>query len=316
MRAPLSAGEDLAYWNTQGQAVGRQHVARRAAPGLVPVPTTCTRQRLPLDYQGKAQAVAGMLDRLEAADGFLLDPQGLRLAKLRMHVGFAARAHAVSEKRAHREHAVMVTLTYRGDNSAWRADQLTQAIRRFRAWCSRRCIACRYVWVAELQERGVIHYHLLAWMPRSVTMPKWDKQGWWPHGMTKTERARNAVPYLLKYLSKDASKSFGSFPRGARLYGVGGLDASLRRARSWLNRPSFVQGNSSVNDGWRRAKGGGWMDLHGFVWPSEYRMVRVGDQRGVVRVHEHPRSIEASGPFSWNPHTQASAIAAPSVMVH
>jgi len=252
-----------------------------------------------------------VLERLDRAGGFVLDQQGLRLRRLRMNVGVAARCHAVSESKARREHAVMVTLTYAGSNDEWRAEHLGRAVDRFRKWCNRRGIKARYVWVAELQKRGVIHYHLVAWLPRSVSMPKWDKQGWWPHGMTRTEVARHAVPYLLKYLSKDASKQFGSFPRGARLYGVGGLDASLRRCRAWLNRPSFVQGNASVADVWRRAKGGGWVDPDGVVWPSEFRPIVVNGARGLVRAHTHERAIEAAGPFSWidQPQRQAGAAA-------
>lgn len=311
-RAPVEPGLELAYWHAQAGALNQGQVwqggGEAGRPGLVSVPTTQTRQRQGLQVHAAEGAErVRLLEQVEAADAFVLDPQGLRLAKLRMNVGFSARCHAVSEKRAHREHAVMVTLTYRGDNSQWQPFHLTGATDRFRKWCRRRGIACRYVWVAELQQRGVIHYHLVAWLPKSVSMPKWDKQGWWPHGMTRTERARNAVPYLLKYLSKDASKQFGSFPRGARLYGVGGLDASLRRCRTWLNRPAFVQANSSIDDKWRRAKGGGWVDPHGEIWPSEFELVRVAEGRGVRRVCTHPRSIEAAGPFSWIDQPQREA---------
>lgn len=291
---------DLARLNAAGVQTWKEGGARSAEPGLVSVQTTQTRQRVcPQVHRGDAIERVGLVERARADDGWVIDSQGLRLAKLRMHVGFAARAHAVSEKRAHREQAVMVTLTYRGDNTQWKPTHLTEATNRFRIWCRRRGIGCRYVWVAELQERGVIHYHLIAWLPLHERMPMWDRRGWWPHGMTRTERARNAVPYLLKYLSKDASKSFGSFPRGARLYGVGGLDPALRRARAWLNRPSFVQGNSSIDDPWKRAKGGGWQDPQGNVWKSEFELTRIGEARGVRRVRTHARSIEAAGPFSW-----------------
>lgn len=267
--------------------------ASAASLGLVSVQTSRPRAGLDIDK-------ARLLERLEGEGGFLLDPQGLRIRRLRMHVGVAARMHAVSQHATRRERAVMVTLTYRGDNSDWCAKHIAEAVQRFRKWCARRGIACRYVWVAELQQRGVIHYHLVAWLPRSVSMPKWDKQGWWPHGMTRTEVARHAVPYLLKYLSKDASKSFGGFPRGARIYGVGGLDASLRRARAWLSRPAFLQGSSSVDDVWRRATGGGWVDRStGEHVPSEFRSICVSGARAVVRVYRHPVLIQAAGPFSW-----------------
>jgi Protein of unknown function (DUF3296). len=28
-----------------------------------------------------------------------------------------------------------------------------------------------YVWVAELQKRGALHYHVLLWLPRGLTLP-------------------------------------------------------------------------------------------------------------------------------------------------
>lgn len=270
--------------------------AARSAAGLVSVPTS-----------GPCRAV------VEAA--VLRDQRGLlgpdvelsRLARLRRSIGFAARAHAVSERGHRSDVPWMVTLTYRGSNADWDARHVSEAVQCFRKWCNRCGYACRYVWVAELQQRGVIHYHLCCWLPRGVRMPKWDVRSsghgragvWWPHGMTNRKVARNAVPYLMKYMSKGSAGTFGSLPKGARIYGVGGLEHSLRRARRWLGLPAFVQARSSLHDEWRRAAGGGWSDAEGVTWPSEWRRCWAGDRWGLERVEDHGRPFDASGPFSW-----------------
>lgn len=267
----------------------------RAAPGLVSVPTSDTRPSAALVEAIKRGERA---DLMQGVGAFQIDAQARRLASLRMQVGFAARGHAVAEKGSRSDDCLMLTLTYRGTNADWQPRHISEFLKRVRQWMARRGNACRYVWVAELQQRGVIHYHVALWVPRGTYLPKADKRGWWPHGMTRTEKARAAVPYLLKYLSKDTSKTFGSFPDGSRIYGIGGLDHAIRRARRWLGLPSFVQANSSIHDDWRRAKGGGWFAPSGEHYPSEFARVLVGGVWALVRVAHHPRALDAAGPFS------------------
>jgi hypothetical protein len=226
------------------------------------------------------------------------DAEARRLSQLRMHVGFAARSHCVQPSKGG-DDCLMVTLTYAGDNEDWSPRHVSTFVQRVREWMKRRELPCRYVWVAELQKRGVIHYHVALWVPRGMKLPKPDEQGWWPHGMTRIEVARAAVPYLLKYLSKDTSKTFGRFPKGARIYGTGGLEHSMRRARRWLRLPAFVQGNSSIDDDWKRVEGGGWCSPTGEHYESEFRRLWIGGAPAMERVHQYPRSIEAAGPFSW-----------------
>lgn len=271
--------------------------ARRVAPGLVSVPTT--RSGGFTAPVAAAEADAGRAERLKQVGAFVLDKAGKRFSDLRRAVGFAARAHAVSEKGKRSDVAWMVTLTYVGDNSDWQGTHLTTAMSLVRKWCSRNGYPCRYVWVAELQKRGVIHYHAVYWLPKGVAMPKWDRRGWWPHGMTNTLKARHATAYLMSYLKKGDLESRGSLPKGARNYGVGGLDHSLRRARRWLGLPKFIQGNSSILDDWRRVVGGGWLSPDGEHFQSEFQQVMVGGVRALIRVCTHPVQLEPAGPFSW-----------------
>jgi hypothetical protein len=191
----------------------------------------------------------------------------------------------------------MVTLTYSGDNRDWRPDHITAALKACREWARRQGFKLRYVWVAELQTRGVIHYHACIWLPHGVRMPKWDCRGWWPHGMSNRKVARKAVPYLMKYLSKGSFD--GSFPHGCRVHGAGGLERDFRRARSWLALPRFVQGCSSVYGTWKRRTGGGWLSPSGEHVVSEFRRVLVAGCHALQRVARHPTLIDASGPFCW-----------------
>jgi hypothetical protein len=144
-----------------------------------------------------------------------------------------------------------VTLTYRrvGD---WQANHVGKAIERFRQWCRRLGLHCRYTWVAELQQRGAMHYHLLVWLPVGVSMPHWDRvpdrkrAPFWPHGMSNTEVARSGVGYLMKYLSKLGG--LHRFPKGARLYGIGGLDSVARAVRTWYNLPQWAKAAHGVGE--------------------------------------------------------------------
>lgn len=267
--------------------------------GLVSVPTTCTQVLTPSQVLGEAVRRGERADVAKAVDSFATDPGARRLARLRMGVGFGARAHAVSERGHRSDVPYMVTLTYRGVDD-WKPDHITQALRAVRMWASRLGFKLRYVWVAEMQKRGAIHYHLCIWLPRGVRMPKWDNRGWWPYGMTQRVIARNAIGYLLKYLSKGSDLAF---PKGARVYSVGGLEHSLRRARRWLSLPAFVQRLSDTADAWKRAEGGGWLDPTGRHWASEFRQVLVGGVRYLQRLGTHPGidGFTPAGPFSWFP---------------
>jgi len=276
--------------------------AASAACGLVYVPTSST----PPVKTGLSAEFAAAGTRLEQSQlvrslgAFEIDREGRRLACLRGAIGSAARCLAVAESGSRDRRAWMVTLTYRGGPEAWRADHMKSAMHRLRQWCNRQGFGCQYVWVAELQKRGVIHYHALLYLPQGVRCPAFDARGWWPHGMTNRKLVRkSAVGYLMKYLSKGTDVRSGSFPRGARIYGVAGLTHAMRRARRWLRLPAFVQGNSSTLDDWRRAPGGGWVAPDGVRFCSEFRATLIGGLRCLVRVARHPVAIQAGGPFSW-----------------
>lgn len=184
-----------------------------------------------------------------------------RISRLKRSVWASGHLHGLAEKGFRPSVCWFVTLTYARAN-AWAANHLTKAVQSFRNWCKSKGVPCRYTWVAEIQpgrlERtgeAVVHYHLLSWLPVGVNMPHWDRatrkhNGWrdafWPHGMTNTEKAFSGVGYLMKYLSKLGELTI--FPKGLRLYGIGGLTAEGVGVRRWYNLPEWVKRSGGVGD--------------------------------------------------------------------
>lgn len=177
----------------------------------------------------------------------------LRLKRLQKSVRISAQVIQETLQQARVKYkAHMVTLTYR-DDVEWSPRQVSNYLKCVREWARRKGIFLHYVWVLELTKRGRPHYHVLFWLPRGLSMPKADKQGWWRHGMTNTVPARSPVGYLCKYTSKGIDfDSWGKLPRGGRLYGHGGYTPSMRITRAWLIAPSWVRELIDQCDGVRK----------------------------------------------------------------
>ncbi len=153
----------------------------------------------------------------------------------------------------------MVTLTYR-EVSAWAPLHISRYMNAVTLWAKRQGVELVYLWVAELQQRGAVHYHVVLWLPRALTLPKADKRGWWKHGSTRTERAQKPMSYLMKYASKGTDARV--FPLGLRLSGFGGLSKAARKVRAWLCVPGWLVGRvNSVFQSFVRAPGGVWQSL-------------------------------------------------------
>lgn len=116
---------------------------------------------------------------------------------------------------------LFVTLTY-AENTKGNPNDIKDFMRHVRQWGHRCDELIRTAWVGEVQKRGALHYHLLIWLPKHLHLPKLDQRGWWRHGMTKIETARNAVGYLVKYASKCGPDDLRKLRKGMRLYGIGG----------------------------------------------------------------------------------------------
>lgn len=212
----------------------------------------------------------------------------------------AARLHTEqATKGGARYLPVMLTLTY-ADSGQWNPRHIADLMKHVRQWMTRRGALCRYAWVMELTKAGRPHYHVMFWLPKGLSLPKPDKRGWWRHGSTRVERARNAVGYMAKYCSKGADSPF-SFPEGARIHGCGGLDESARNERSWWLCPAWVR------ERWpdpayrpRVSEGGGWYSLETGDWaPSPYRVTFAAGMIYISRNHtgaDFPTPRENSAP--------------------
>ena len=291
----------VVYTETQrarSQALTRAAAHRmqeaRSASGLVSVSTTCTDVSVPVWM---------------AENTIAIDRKQCRVTRLRKGLGVAAKQlHNQGPKN---QQVWMQTLTYAGDNRDWKPEHISRYLDALRRWHYAKTGSnkVRYAWVAELQQRGVIHYHVIAWLAGGLAPPKPDspwrhpKQGWqppmWPHGMSNRMQATAPVAYLMKYASKIETKNVGSFPHGARIHGAGGLDQSGRCIRRWVLWPSYVQGNASVADRFRPARGGGYVnDSTGQFLRSQFAPIGLGFSR-FIRVRNDPCRIDPSGPFSW-----------------
>lgn len=209
-----------------------------------------------------------------SASPILIDRQASRLKRLRCSVLTAARLH-VQEKGKWK--VAMLTTTYRPDAS-WQKNQISDLVRCIRKFLARKSIEFRYVWVQELTKRGRPHYHLLVWLPLGITLPKPDKQGWWPWGMTKIEWARNAIGYIAKYASKgDDYQNYGKFQKGARLHGNGGVTGDALLEQRWWKLPSWLRADVTPSDRVRRSlpgSGGGFFNPGtGEVYLSPWEVV-------------------------------------------
>lgn len=293
--ALLAAAEAAARRATRAAFEGaRVDMESRVAAGLVSVSTTLTDK-----ISSPSWGVSVMQER--AAAFIEVDPAKSRVTRLRKGLGVGAkRLHNMYKGK---QNQCLVTLTYRGDNRDWRPEHISTYLACVKRWFNRRTgrKGLRYAWVAELQQRGVIHYHIVFWLPKGLTMPKADKQGWWIHGMTNTKRATAPVAYLMKYVSKVDSKNVGSFPHGARIFGLGGLDKTGRDCKRWVLWPAYLQGNAAAGDPFKPATGGGYTNIEtGEHFCAEFAPTGGGFKH-FVRVYTHERAVDASGPFSWMP---------------
>ena len=228
-----------------------------------------------------------------------IDQVAARLKRMRRSITVAARlfGHVLGPRQFK---PAMLTLTYR-DVDGFKPLHISELLKRIRNWLQRRGHVMRYVWVAELQLRGALHYHVLLWLPRGLSLPKPDKQGWWPHGSTRIEWARNAIGYLCKYISKFDGQ--GTLPKGARLHGAGGFDAATKPIRRWFNLPTWLKSLVGIGSSFVRVKGVGLVERSTGVWmQSPWRVSCSGGRVVATRLFTYPQALrDVAGPWSELP---------------
>ena len=208
-----------------------------------------------------------------------------RLKRLKRNTYLAGQLHSLPQAGFRPMQAWLITLTYdtkgtlgRGCHN-WAPHHASRTTDSYRRWCKANGHVPKYTWVGELQANGTVHYHLVAWLPVGVRMPQWDRssgnrKAFWGHGMSETAKLKTNCSYLMKYLSKMGEMH--EFPRGMRLCGNGGLDASCRAIRSWHALPSWAKTLYGVGEVVRKKYG--LLDVNtGEVLPPMYsRKFRPG----------------------------------------
>ena len=284
----------------------QHHVAGGIGTSEGRVIAACEGVQATREAGGVSGAAAGLVPSKTSRIDIPLDKtscQLRRVKRLRSSLWQAANLHQIQQPGMRPDVPWFVTLTYR-PGIEWAPDHIATALHSFRKWCKRQSVPCRYVWVAELQQRGAVHYHLLVWLPVGVRMPHWDRptrasrrevNPFWVMGSTNTQPAKAGVGYLMKYLSKMGK--YHEFPAGCRTYGVGGLDVQGRQVRAWCRLPEWAK--RLVGVGQFRRMRGGVVDLHsGEFHRCPYLVLVVNrhiflDLVGEVapRFHDGPYSI-------------------------
>jgi len=217
--------------------------------------------------------------------GQVCDVERGRARLSRLYRGTVQSARILSEsaqRGGFRGSWVMVTTTI-GPGRDWHPLMLSRCLKRVKAWLRARGESPRGVWVAELQRRGVVHYHLLLWVPRHLRLPFFDRRGWWPHGSTNAVRVRSPVGYLASYVGKERQKQPDAFPAGCRLFGHFGLSAAQRVERAWRVCAEWIRGLADEPFRFARAVGGGIARCDtGEIFRSPWRVLSTGG--GVVRL--------------------------------
>lgn len=191
--------------------------------------------------------------------------RGVRVSRMQRGVKCAADLlQTVSQTSGHRYRTLFVTLTYRPEVS-WSPSHIREFFTRLRNRWTRKGETLRYVWVMELTKAGVPHYHIIFWVRASLRLPAPDRAGLWPHGWSQVQRARSPVGYLVNYAAKADAMS-APFPRGARIFGVGGADREVRAEKRWRLLPAYVRARFNASDGVKRARGGGWLSVVTGEW--------------------------------------------------
>lgn len=114
---------------------------------------------------------------------------------------------------------VFITLTYEGVDD-YKPGQITEYIKALkRVLGTRPNLLYGFAWIAEMQERGAVHYHVILVVPSRVHVPTPDISGMWIHGMSQIQTARSAY-YLLTYTGKEYQKDFERYPKSCRTYSV------------------------------------------------------------------------------------------------
>lgn len=227
-------------------------------------------------------AVAQASRKLGASAAHLVDRKKSRIRKMRRGVQTAARlTSSLLRKGGFRYHAAMVTLTY-APGQTWHGRQISGFLHAVRQWHKRIGKTMHYVWVAEMQQRGAVHYHVIFWLPSGYRIPKPDKKGWWPYGGSDVKGCGDGVGYATKYASK--GEEGPQFPKGVRIHGSGGLDLEGKVEMRYWRAPSEAREFFGFGADIRPVTGGRVCSRTGLFWRSPWRLVSICGIQHMLRI--------------------------------
>lgn len=196
-----------------------------------------------------------------------------RLSRQRRRVSAWAKAIKPVLEDGEKYRRVMITLTYASGDD-WRPNQIKIFLQSLRKLLGSRLYA--YAWVAELQARGAVHYHVLLVVKKGTKIPEPDTSGMWKWGFSNIQTART-IFYIVKYIGKEHQK-VGRFPKGLRIFAVWVADGVIEEMAKWFFRTSSLPGwfrkevIASIDnwgEKWKRVPGGGW-EFTGQVFASPW----------------------------------------------
>lgn len=213
--------------------------------------------------------------------------------------------------------AIFASTTYSPGN-AWSPRHITECLHRLSKLLGADLLA--YAWVAELQERGAVHYHIClittasAWLPmldtaypdRHIRVPLW------PYGTSHMDFDRKpSQKYLTDYLEK-AEQKRDEFPKGLRIFSVvirksvqGALaprtlfwfrlSAAVTVVAKFIERKVFAEAQwirmgveAFIGWSWQYLGGGDWLPLYRgkefLPVHSEWEYVRPWDETQFSRI--------------------------------
>ena len=180
---------------------------------------------------------------------------------------------------------VMLTLTY-ADIDGWQPNHIREYMLALRKELKEKLWA--YAWVAEMQARGAVHYHVIVYVAPNTDVPMPDKSGMWKYGVSRRETAKKGPLYIMTYVGKEHQKI--DLPHGARMFAVWiskniATDGELLPFRL-SSAPPYIQealleqyaaGYIEASVRWRRRPGGGWLVLDtGEIFQSDWWLISCG----------------------------------------
>jgi hypothetical protein len=139
----------------------------------------------------------------------------------------------------HESRMVMVMLTYKKVED-YKPGHINDYMKNLKQRLDKKLIG--FAWVAEIQKRGAVHYHLILVTEKGTRIPLPDKSGMWKLGWSGIHTARTPW-YLLTYAGKEHQKDLARYPKSARMYA-----ASLRGLSDGAKAQFRLLSGTSVSD--------------------------------------------------------------------